>query len=168
MTLIISSKSENLHLIELVDESKNLLDSGHLLVTANTVTESGLEEGAKTYVVVMLLETKRDVPTNLVMRAFCGSSKVAAEKTHRDSNIYTKQIEVPRFAMLVPANDGETGQNAAACEFGRQQAIRLSFRLREKDLQVPQVSRSMGDNWGVLIQFRNVVMTIVSHTSTTR
>lgn len=135
--------SEDVELMKIDDESRNMLGSGFLLVNPHDSCEIDVEDKkmGRSYVMAIPLRSSRDIETRLSLKVFCAVKVESTNNSTKLARVYNKQIIVPKFAMVVFAKTKElvVGRNNYSERSTLANNIKLDFSL-EAEYQVTQVS----------------------------
>lgn len=137
---------EDVELMKLEDESKNMLSSGFLLVNPQHCCENNAgEHNGRSFVVAIPLRSSRNIETRLSLKVFCAIKMNKIESKNnitKLARVYNKQIVVPKFAMFCfpKASDSPSGQKSHLKKLSlATNSIKLEFYLKD-DFKVTQVS----------------------------
>lgn len=131
---------EDIELIQLEDETKNMIKSGFMLVNPQSSSKEDPfdSQTKKSHIVVIPLQSRRDVETKLCLKVFCIVKQPineAADNTNKLARVYNKSIDVPKFAMFAFASPGLDTQYSKLSLT----SIKLDFLLKD-EAKVMQVS----------------------------
>lgn len=105
LTIVISSYVEDIKLIKLVDQSRNFINNGHLLIKPREDEKLQADVGSS-HIMVVPLQSSKNVECKLELEIFC---EFIEEKhlevgkinsTRKSARIHYKIIHVPKYSMF--------------------------------------------------------------------
>lgn len=147
LTIVVKTNVEDVELMKLEDESRNMLNSGFLLVNPQDSCENNLDgqRVGRSYVTTIPMRSSRDIETRLSLKVFCAirlTDKLEFTKNSaKIARVYNKQIIIPKFAMFAFAKSKNSSidQQNQTEQASSVNTIKLEFSL-EDEYQVTQVS----------------------------
>lgn len=143
LTIVVRTNVEDVELMKLEDESKNMLSSGFLLINPQDCCENNVgEHKGRSFVVAIPLRSSKDIETRLSLKVFCAVKVESKSNITKLARVYSKQIMVPKFAMFAFSKASDTSScqksNLERLDLAKS-SIKLEFYLKD-DSKVTQVS----------------------------